>query len=208
MTSLRWLLVALLSLSLMGCGRKEPEKVAEGENVSTNPLGALRQLSKAGEDLQKAQKEIEDMKPVEPLHFSELLKYLPEPPSGWQATKPKGSTNKMGEWSFTQVERQYTQGDKHFEIEIADWAFNKSLYASFFMTSAFSQEDTEGYNKGVRIANEPGREEYKNADRNGTLSLLVGKRFFVTIKGQNIDAAELRQWWDRFDAKGLRSRAG
>jgi len=38
------------------------------------------------------------------------------------------------------------------------------------------------------------------------LSVLV--RFFVTIKGQNIHAAELRQWWDRFHAKGLRSRAG
>lgn len=211
MITLRWMMAALLALGLLGCGlgkKKDSEKIVEGESISKSPLGVLRQLGKAGEDLKNIQKDLENMKPAEPVHFSELLKFLPEPPAGWESQAPRGSTNKMGEWSFTQVERQYTQGDKHFDIQIVDWAFRRELYAPFLITSGFSQEDTEGYNKGIKIGDEPGREEYKIAGKNGTLSLLVGKRFFVTIKGRYIEAADLRQWLDRVDTKALRAKAG
>ena len=203
----RWAFTALALLALAGCGKKESSKVQEGENISQNPFGLARQIAKAGEDLQKMQKELEDMKPVDPVHFSELLKFLPEPPSGWESQPAQGSSNKMGEWSFTQVERRYTQGDKRMEVQILDWAFHKELYASFFVAAAFSQETTEGYNKGIKIGEEPGREEYKTASKDGNLAVLVGKRFFVTIQGDNIEAAELRQWWDRLDTAGLRAKA-
>ena len=209
MLILRWTVAVLVPLALAGCegSKKESEKLVEGENISKSPFGLARQIAKAGEELERAQKEIENTKPVDPVHFSELLKFLPEPPSGWESQKPAGSGSKMGEWSFTQVERNYTLGEKRIEIEILDWAFHKELYVGFFMAAAFSQETTEGYNKGIKIDNDPGREEYKTAGKDGTLSVLVGKRFFVTIKGNNIEAAELRQWWDRIDAKGLRMKA-
>mgnify|MGYP001587382551 CR=1 FL=1 len=203
----RWAVTAVALLALAGCGKKESSKVQEGENISKNPFGLARQIAKAGEDLQKMQKELEDMKPVDPVHFSELLKFLPEPPSGWESQPAQGSSTKMGEWSFPQVERRYTQGDKRMEVQILDWAFHKELYASFFVAAAFSQETTEGYNKGIKIGEEPGREEYKTASKDGNLAVLVGKRFFVTIQGDNIEAAELRQWWDRLDTAGLRAKA-
>ncbi len=205
MITRRWLAAA--AVALMGCGgAKEPAKVVEGEEVSGNPLGAARQLLKAGGELEKIQKDLENLKPVDPLHFSELIKFVPEAPAGWESPAPKGSSNKMGEWSFTQVERDYSQGDKRIRIEILDWAFHKELYAAFFMAAGFSQETTEGYNKGVKIGEEPGREEYKTAEKDGTLTMLVGKRFFVSINGENIEAAELRQWWDRMDSAGLRAK--
>ena len=208
MFTLRWTVAGMLALALASCGsKKESAKVVEGETISKNPLGLARQIAKAGEDMEKIQKELEAMKPADPVHFSELIKFLPEPPAGWESQAPKGSSNKMGEWSFTEVEREYTQGDKRIEIQILDWAFHKELYAGFFVAAAFSQETTEGYNKGIKIGEDPGREEYKTADKDGTLSVLVGKRFFVTIKGDNIEAAELRQWWDRLDAKALRAKA-
>ena len=209
MITVRWTLAALLALVIAGCGRskKESAKVVEGEEISKNPLGLARQLAKAGQDMEQIQKDLENMKPVDPVNFSELIKFLPEPPSGWESQPSRGSSNKMGEWSFTEVERQYTQGEKRIEIQILDWAFHKELYAAFFVTAQFSQESTEGYSKGIKIGEDPGREEYKTAGKDGTLSILVGKRFFVTIKGNNIEAAELRQWWDRIDAPGLRAKA-
>ena len=209
MTTLRWATAAVMVVALIGCGskKKESAKIVEGEEISKNPLGLVRQLAKAGEDLEKMQKDLENMKPVDPVHFSELIKLLPEPQSGWESQPAKGSSNKMGEWSFTEVERDYTQGDKRVEIQILDWAFHKELYATFFVTAAFSQETTEGYNKGIKIGEDPGREEYKTAAKEGTLSVLVGKRFFVTIKGNQIEAAELRQWLDRIDTKALRAKA-
>ncbi|MBI3698768.1 MAG: hypothetical protein HY238_28510 [Acidobacteria bacterium] len=193
---------------MAGCSKKESSKVVEGETVSKNPLGLARQLAKAGQDFEKMQKDLENMKPVEPVHFSELIRFLPDAPSGWESEAPKGSSNTMGEWSFTEVSRHYTQGEKRIEIQILDWAYHKELYASFFVTAAFSTEDTEGYNKGIKIGDDPGREEYKTTSKHGVLSLLVGKRFFVTITGENIEAAELRQWWDRVNSAGLRAKAG
>jgi len=206
----RWSVAAIAILTLVGCGggKKESSKAVEGEEISKNPLGVVRQIAKAGEEMEKLQKELENLKPIDPLHFSELIKFLPEPPSGWESEAPKGSSNKMGEWSFTQVERRYTQGEKRIEIQILDWAFHKELYMGFFVSAGFSQETTEGYNKGIKIGEDPGREEYKTADKDGTLSMLVGRRFFVTIRGEGIEAAELRQWWDRLDAPGLRAKAG
>ena len=206
MTTLRWAVPALAVLALAGCGKKESSKVVEGESVSKNPIGLARQLAKAGEDFEKIQKDLENMKPVDPVHFSELIKFLPEPPSGWESEAPKGSSNKMGEWSFTEVSRLYTQGEKRIEIQILDWAYHKELYATFFVTAGFSTEDTEGYNKGIKIGEDPGREEYKNASKHGALSMLVGKRFFLTITGDHIEAAELRQWWDRVNTAGLRAK--
>lgn len=204
----RYCIICVALLAIAACGsKKESSAVVEGENPSKNPFGVARQLAKAGEDLEKIQKDLENLKPTDPVHFNELLKFLPEPPSGWESQAPKGSTNSMGDWKFTEVERDYTQGEKRFQVKILDWAFQKELYASFFIAAAFSQETTEGYNKGLKIGEDPGREEYKTAGRNGTLSILVGKRFLVTIEGNGIDSAELRQWWEKMDAAGLRAKA-
>lgn len=200
--------VVVLIAALAACGaKKEPEKVVEGEAISKNPLGFAAQMAKAGSDLQSMQAEMEKMKPVDALHFNDLLPFLPEPPSGWEGSKPKGQSNQMGEWKFSEVERDYTMGDKHMEVKIVDWAFRRELYAPFFLMASFSQESTDGYNKGIKINDDPGREEYKNDSKNGDLSVLLGKRFLVSVKGGPIEAAELRQWWDRIDTKGLRAKA-
>lgn len=207
--SLTTLSVAALAFTLVSCGggSQESTKIEEGENLSKNPLGAISQLAKAGSDLEKVQKELEQMKPVDPLPFNDLIAFLPEPPAGWQAEKPRGESSQMGEWKFSQASRQYSAGDQSMTIEIMDWAYHSGLYAPFFLTAGFSQESTEGYNKGIKIGEDPGREEYQHEAKNGTLSLLVGKRFLLSIKGSGVAAPELRQWLDRVNTAGLRAKA-
>ena len=199
-----WVLIAALA----ACGgKKESETVVEGETLSKNPVGFAAQMAKAGSDLQSIQAELEKMKPVDAVSYTELLPFLPEPPSGWEGSKPKGQSNQMGDMKFSEAERDYTMGEKRMEVKITDWAFRQALYAPFFLMASFSQESTEGYNKGIKINDDPGREEYKNDSKNGDLSVLVGKRFLVSVKGNGMEAAELRQWWDRIDTKGLRAKA-
>ncbi len=200
--------IAVVGL-LAGCskGSKESSKIVEGEDLSKNPLTAMSQLAKAGSDLEKLQQELENMKPVDPVSFKELMPFLPEPPSGWVAEKARGESSQMGEWKFSHAERQYTSGEKSMQVEVADWAYTKALYAPFFLTAAFSQETSEGYNKGIKIGEDPGREEFQHEGKNGTLTLLVGKRFMVTVKGNGVEAAELRQWLDKIDTAGLRAKA-
>ena len=205
---MRNLLAIALMAGLAACGgKKESEKVVEGDTISKNPIGFAAQLAKAGSDMEKIQKDMEEMKPVEAVSFTELMPFLPEPPAGWEGEKPRGQSNSMGEWKFSEVERDYSMGEKHMEVKILDWAFRRELYAPFFLMANFSQESTDGYNKGIKIGDDPGREEYKHESKNGEMSVLVGKRFLVSVRGNGIAASELRDWWDKVDTKGLRAKA-
>jgi hypothetical protein len=198
-----------LMLALAACsgGSKPSSDIKEGENLSSNPIGQVRQFSQALSEFEQVQKELENMKPVDPLPFSDLMAMLPDAPAGWEAEKPTGESTQMGEWKFAQARRSYRSGDKTIDIEIQDWAYQYGLYAPFFLTASFSQETSEGYNKGIRIGQDPGREEYNYEGQRGTLSLLVGKRFLTGIKGSGIAAAELREWLDRLNVGALRAKA-
>jgi hypothetical protein len=204
----RLLILVLAGVTLAGCGggSGESSNITEGTNVVNSPLGTMEALVTAGGKLQEMQAEMEKMGPVEPLHFKELLPFLPEPISGWEAEEPKGSSSSMGTFSLSEVERTYRMDQQQIEVKIADWAYRQELWAPFFIAAGFSQETTEGYNKGIMVGEDPGREEYHNENKDGTLSVLVGKRFLLTIEGDGIDAAALRTWFDHVNTAGLRAK--
>lgn len=190
-----------LSLALTGCFSTESEEPAEvtseGVDIENNPLGALSALANMGNDLQNLQEELEAMPDVEPVHFNELIAALPEPPSGWTAQDPKGQTSNMGGMKLSNASRVYTEedGDGRVEIEISDWAFNKAVYVPFMMRSKFSQESTEGWNKGITVGEDPGYEEYKTKSRRGERMVLYGKRYPIKINVRNQDAEAFDEWW-------------
>ena len=199
--------IAVLIL-VSGCGANENLKsstseVKEGVDINKDPLAAIQKVVKLGKNAGNIQQEIANKEPVEPITFKELLEYLPQAPRGWKAEKPKGETNSLGNYSITQVNQKYSQGDKKMTISIFDWAFNSALYVPFLLSTEFSQESTEGYNKGIKIGNIPGREEYSYASKQGTLNLLVNNRFFVQIEGNNIEDSELQEWWQMIDQNSL-----
>ncbi|MBE9047777.1 hypothetical protein IQ255_25840 [Pleurocapsales cyanobacterium LEGE 10410] len=140
---------------------------------------------------------------VEPISFQEFMKYLPDPPPGWDAQEPKGNTTSFGDYRVSQVKQTYINDNKKITISIFDWAFNSALYTPFLLTTEFSQESTEGYNRGIKIGDIPGREEYTYAEQDGSLNLLVNSRFLVQIEGSNIENAELRDWWELIDEGAL-----
>jgi hypothetical protein len=213
-----YLLPALLAASLSSSGcfsclpsfpgssdDKPGEVTKEGVDVRKNPLGALGALASMGSDLENLQKELEAMPDVEPLHFSELIKALPEPPSGWTAQDPKGETNSMGEMQISQASRVYTEdgGEGRVTVKIADWAFNKMVYLPFIMAAKFSQESTEGYNKGITVGDDPGREEYKSKQNSGSRQLLYHKRYHVQTDIRNLPASAFQEWWERVQVRHL-----
>ena len=184
---------------------KSDDVTKEGVDIEKNPLGALGALAGLGSELEKMQKELEEMKAVDPLHFSELIKALPEAPSGWTAADPKGSTSSMGGMQISQASRVYTQdgGDSRVEIEIADWAFNRAIYLPFVMAAKFSEESTEGYNKGITVGEDPGRQEYKTAAMRGSRQLLYHKRYHVKIDIHQLPDDAFQQWWERVNVSAL-----
>ncbi len=201
-------LVLILILGLVGCGGSSSESsevTEEGVNVEKNPLGALGALAKAGQDMQSLQEELANMPEVEAVHYSVLINALPDVPDGWTADDAKGSTNEMGDYKMSEASRTYSRegSDERVNVQIQDWAFNQAIYIPFFLQAGFSQESTEGYSKGIKMGEDPGREEYTNSSRSGQRSVLVHKRFHVQVKINDMDAAALNEWWPRVKTSEL-----
>jgi hypothetical protein len=198
----------LLMIALTGCfGSKEPEKKVTqvGVDPKKDPLGALGAIGQMAKDAEKAQKEMENLPVVEAVHFSKLIEALPDVPSGWKADDAKGESNQMGDIKISQASRNYSQdgGEGQVRVIISDWAYNRSLFLPFLMQANFSQESTEGYSKGIKIGEDPGREEYQFKARSGKRNVLVRRRYNVEMSIQNLDAKALDEWWGRVKAGPL-----
>lgn len=205
------LLAGLTGVFLLACSSAPEEDASsdtvtsEGVNVEDNPLGALGAFAGLGQDLQTLQQELEEMPDVEAAHFNDLMPALPEPPSGFTADDPKGSTNQMGDTKISSVSRTYRaeNGDAEVHIEISDWAFHKALYVPFMMQAKFSQESTDGWSKGITMGEDPGREEYKTNSQSGERTVLHRKRFPIKVRIRNLPPDAFDEWWAKIDRDAL-----
>ena len=201
-------LITAVGAIATGCGAADTNssqskvfEVQEGIDIRSNPFAAIQKVIEIGKQANHG--EIANRDSVEPVTFKELIDYLPQAPRGWEALEPEGETNSFGSYGISQVSRAYTQGNKKMEVSIFDWTLNSVLYTSFLLSTEFSQESTAGYNKGIKIDDIPGREEYSYKSKEGSLNLLVNSRFLVRIDGQNIEDLELRKWWQMMDYRAL-----
>jgi hypothetical protein len=103
----------------------------------------------------------------------------------------------MGDSNLPKPAGEYSSADgaKTITVTVADWAFNRAIYMPFLLAANFSQETTEGYNKGIKIGEDPGREEFTYASNSGKRTVLYGKRFNVDVDGRGIEPADLEQWY-------------
>ncbi len=122
----------------------------------------------------------------EAVDYQKLLPVLPEPPLGWTAEKPEGSTEDVGGFRITNVHRDYHKGEGD---KAPAWNSNS--------------ESSEGYSKSVTIDGNPGFEAFEKETKHATLWLMIANRYFVQVELQNQDPAELQEWVKRVDLKKL-----
>ena len=195
---------ALASLILLsGCSLLSGKAdVKEGADID-NPIAAIQKIATLAGEAENWQKELENLEPVDPLPFQDLIATLPEPPADWEADDATGSINSMGEFSLSEAGRSYRNGDKRIQLKVMDWAHNQAMYLPFMMAAQFSQDSTEGYNKGIEIDGAPGREEFTYATNQGNLQLLHGKRFHISVEGDGIEPEELHDWLAKVELQEL-----
>lgn len=186
-----------------GCRKKEAPE-AEGKELSNNPIAALGQIQEAVQKVEKAAKETQEMKAVDPVHFSKLLELLPKAPSGFTADgEPRGeTTNAMG-FKVSMAEQAYSAEGKSLQVKITDGAFNAPLYTVITMAAQFARESTDGYEKGITLDGNPGVEKWRKDGGDAELNVVVGKRFFVEIQGSGITPELVRKVWDSVDRAKL-----
>ena len=139
--------------------------------------------------------------------YAKLLPILPNPPQGWSADKPEGSTTDVGGFRITNVHRDYRKGEGDkvptAAISILDSAANPDYVTATSAAWALKSETPEGYSKPVTIEGNPGFEAYEVEGKHSTLWLMIAKRYFLQIELQNQDPKELQEWLKRVDLKKL-----
>ena len=213
-----WLIIAVgkissaiaLGLLLVGCNARSnylSQSIEINEDIERVPFEALQKILELGKQSRQTIEDIDSDRDnyIEPISFRELINCLPETPAGWSAEKPYGKTTSFGDYSVSQVKQTYFRRDKQMTVSIFDWAFNSALYLPFLLSTELSHESTEGYSKGVKIDNVPGREDYDYYTKDGSLNLLINRRFLVRIDGNNIEEIELKEWWESLDRDTLES---
>lgn len=144
---------------------------------------------------------------AEPLHFSKLIEQLPaaEAYAGFTRQKPEGSTTNAMGFHTTVVSATWEKSDdsaQTIRIQYTDGAPTEFVTTAFAALSQFSQESTEGYEKGVKLGEFQAIESYRTEEKTGSLSVVVGTVLVqVEIEGQPAEA--LRTAWAQVPAKAI-----
>jgi hypothetical protein len=182
------------------------QKAAESAGASGTAEG-LKEFAKAMEGMAGAMSgSTPDGKPVDPVSFQALQTALPEL-SGWERSAP-GGERMTAPVAFSEAETHYTRGDANVTVKIVDSAFSQMLVApwAMFLTAGYERESSGGYEKSVNIDGNPGFERWNKDSKTGELNLVVGKRYMVTVEGNNInDPKVLHQFASKIDADKLAS---
>lgn len=190
--------LAAVLASAVACGNneekraEEAKKQAEQQAVQTTEQAAQQ----AAKGLEAMAKGLEaavsgggagDTKPVDPVSFRDLMALLPEL-EGWEKQKPTGE-RMTSPVSFSQAEGRYTKGDSSIEVKIIDSGFNQLLLTPYamFLAAGYERETSEGHEKSTQVHGQPGWEKWNSENKDGEVNALVGKRFLVTINGNQID---------------------
>src|SRR5438094_10182544 len=98
----------------------------------------------------------------EAVDYQKLLPVLPEPPPGWTADKPEGSTEDVGGFKITNVHRDYRKGDGEkapsAAISILDSVANPDYVSATTASWNNNCDSNEGYGETVTIYDNAGME--------------------------------------------------
>lgn len=196
----RFVCVAALAaiVGLGACGKSEESKQKEeaAKQAEQTAKTAEQGAEQAAKGLEQMAKGLEamaagggsgDEKPVDPVSFRDLQALFPDV-GGWTKAKPTGE-RMNSPFPYSQAEVRYTKENSDIELKMVDSGFNKLLLTPYamFLQAGYEKETESGYEKSVKVGNQPGWETWNSQDKHGELNALVGKRYLVTIEGNQID---------------------
>ena len=216
MRSLRFV-VALAIATSVACGKSEAEKQAEkaAEDIKKAAEAVTEAQAKGGDpakgmaDMAKAMQGMAaaiggggsgDGKPVEPVATDVLKGTLPTVP-GWTMDAPEAE-RMTSPIAYSQVETTFKQGNAEVEMRVVDTGYAQMLVApwSMFLTSGYSRENSDGYEKSVSVGGNPGFEKWDSSSKRGELNIFAGKRFMVSIEGRDLaDTKVLHEFASKVD---------
>ena len=182
-------LVAIaLVAATTGCGKSAEQKQAE------EAAKAIAEATKSGADQMAAgaaamAKGLEQMSKgaasTELVPFEALGATFPEI-GGWTRGEVKGSTTNFP-MKVSEANVDYRDGDKNIRLSVVDATLAQMMFVPFtaFLSANYSERTSEGYKKGTSVKGEPAFENVNTESHMAELTVVVGKRFIVTARGDD-----------------------
>ncbi len=143
--------------------------------------------------------------PVAPVDFHSLQGLLPASLPGMKRTNGGGSNSQsMGVRSSSAHADYHGSANQSIEVSITDLT---GIAGVMGLSDALGKEtDAEsdaGYEKDVTLGGRPMHEKYTNANRQGTLQVIVAKRFEVDVNGTGVSMDALHAAMGQVDLAKL-----
>jgi len=137
-----------------------------------------------------------------------LKAFLPASVAGYTRGEVSASSGGAGGYQGSQADAEYTKGDANMRLEVTDLGAAGALAG---MASAFnvksSKESGTSYEKVGMVGGRMTQESYDRAAKHGEYSVLVGERFMVQARGDNVTMDDLKAAVGSVDAGRLEGLA-
>jgi hypothetical protein len=218
LTAAATLSVALL-LSLTGCFGGSADEPAPNDSAdevrqadtaerNTGTLGRIGEARRAMEGIRGAAEAMRQNEgTAEAVDFRALRETLPETVAGMERTDASGERRNMGGFSMSTAKGEYEGDDGKLEISVVDAGGAGPLAAlgAAWLIAGVDRESSTGYERTTRFASYPAYEKVEDRGRGvrSELQFVVADRFFVTVKGSDVDMAALHAAAGQIDTRAL-----
>jgi len=146
---------------------------------------------------------------VEAVDFRTLVALLPERLSGFERVDASGEKSSVMGMGTSRAEARYEAEDRsrHVNVTISDMGSVRGvgMLGVNWLMMEVDRESDRGYERTVTYKGYPAHESFETGGdwSRGELSVFAADRFIVTVRGQNVDEATLRDVLTRVDLSRL-----
>ena len=186
----------------LACGPSIDQKQLEEASKKMEEAGKkMEEAAKQGgegfgEAMKKMGEALATGKKVEPVDFRELKTLLPESLSGMKRTDAKGEKTAAFGINVSKAEGNYqAESGANIDISISDLGSMTGLTAIAAYGWAMADIDREtdnSYEKTTTYSGHKAHEQYEKSGQHGEIEVLVGNRFVVELKGNQISMDQLK----------------
>lgn len=148
--------------------------------------------------------------PAGPIDYKKLKEQLPQTLAGCNRTEASGEKTGLGDFKVSMARGTYVKDKEkddspRIELQIQDFGTNKQMIEgmSYWTKLELDKEGDDGFQKTLKIQEQPAMQEYRNDGKSGTLTLVVGERYFVTVNSTGLTADEFKKIGDELKLKEL-----
>jgi hypothetical protein len=201
---MRRLTLATLVLVCAGaCGKSAEQKQAEdaakgAQQAAQGMQQAAQQMANGGlaQGMQQMAQGFQQMAQgaqganAKAVDFEVLKGLLPDV-GGWARSGEQGQQLSMPV-AYSHAEAQYLKDNARVHLEINDTALSQVLLApmSIFLASGYSERSDDGFKRAAKVGGQPGMEDWEAKSKHAEVTALVGNRFVVSGKGDDVDSVD------------------